>query len=425
MTAQDEIEPKLISMGCRLNIAESEAIRQNLIQSGANTDNLIVVNSCAVTNEAVRQTRQAIRKAKRDHPDKNVVVTGCAAQVDPDMFEAMPETAGVVGNFDKYDVANFKFGVDTNLPDIRVSDIMQVRETAPHMVSAFTERSRAFVEVQNGCDHRCTFCIIPYGRGNSRSVPAGQVVDQVKALVDKGFQEVVLTGVDVTSYGPDLPGNPSFGQLISRVLENVPGLARLRLSSLDGIEVDDRLFDLLTGDKRIMPHVHLSLQSGDDMILKRMKRRHSRQQAIELVARLKSVRPEIVIGADIIAGFPTETDDMFANSIAILDQCDVIHGHIFPYSPKKGTPAANMPQVDGRKIKQRAKLLRTKVAERAEKWKKSLVGTRQNVLVEASGIRGYAENFAQVKLDKLAPEGKIAGVEISGMVGGNLMGTAV
>ena len=296
--------PDIISMGCRLNIAESEAIRQTIKASRINADQLVIVNSCAVTNEAMRQTRQAIRRAKRDNPDKTVVVTGCAAQVDPDMFANMPETSGVIGNFDKYDADNFKFGLDSNKPDIRVSDIMQIRETAPHMVSAFTERSRAFVEIQNGCDHRCTFCIIPYGRGNSRSVPAGQVVDQVKALVDKGFNEVVLTGVDVTSYGPDLPGSPSLGQLVERVLKHVPDLKRLRLSSVDGVEIDERLFDILTGENRMMPHVHLSLQSGDNMILKRMKRRHSREQAIELVARLKERRPEIAIGADIIAGFP-------------------------------------------------------------------------------------------------------------------------
>ncbi len=422
MTAQGKIEPHLISMGCRLNIAESEAIRQNLRQSGTDVDNLIIVNSCAVTNEAVRQTRQAIRRAKRDHPHKNVVVTGCAAQIDPAMFQNMPETTGVVGNFDKYDPNNFKFGPGTNLPDIRVSDIMQVRETAPHMVSAFTQRSRAFVEVQNGCDHRCTFCIIPYGRGNSRSVPAGQVVDQVKALVDSGFQEVVLTGVDVTSYGPDLPGSPDFGQLIERILDNVPGLPRLRLSSLDGIEIDERFFDLLTTEKRVMPHVHLSLQSGDNMILKRMKRRHSREQAIDLVTRLKDARPEIAIGADIIAGFPTENDNMFKNSMDILDRCDVVHGHIFPYSPKKGTPAAKMPQVDSNIIKERARSLRAKVKKRAEKWRDGLIGSRQKILTEKSGLSGYSENFVQVKLDNITAEAKVIEVEIIDHLNGELIG---
>lgn len=417
--------PDIISMGCRLNIAESEAIRQSIATSNVNADQLVIVNSCAVTNEAVRQTRQAIRRAKRDNPDKEVVVTGCAAQIDPAMFDAMPETSGVVGNFDKYDADNFKFGLETNKPDIRVSDIMQVRETAPHMVSAFAERSRAFVEVQNGCDHRCTFCIIPYGRGNSRSVPAGQVVDQVQALVDKGFNEVVLTGVDVTSYGPDLPGNPSLGHLVERVLKHVPDLKRLRLSSVDGVEIDDRLFDILTGEQRMMPHVHLSLQSGDNMILKRMKRRHSREQAIELVARLKEKRPDIAIGADIIAGFPTETDAMFANSMDIIDQCDIIHGHIFPYSPRKGTPAANMPQVKGPVIKQRAKLLRQKLASRAQVWRDNLVGTQQNVLCELNGKAGYAENFAHISFEETMSEGQIIPVEVISSDGQKLIGRKI
>lgn len=399
--------PEIISMGCRLNIAESETVRQGLLNSGIDGDNLIIVNSCAVTNEAVRQTRQAIRKAKRSNPDKNVVVTGCAAQIDPQMFQQMPEADAVVGNFDKFDPANFKFGLESNLPEIRVSDIMKVRETAPHMASAFAERSRAFVEIQNGCDHRCTFCIIPYGRGNSRSVPAGQVVKEIKALIDKGFNEIVLTGVDVTSYGPDLPGKPTLGMLLENILKQIPELPRLRLSSIDGIEIDDRMFDLLTGESRIMPHVHLSLQSGDDLILKRMRRRHNRDQAIELVSRLKAARPEIAVGADIIAGFPTETEAMFAQSLDIIGRCDVVHGHIFPYSPRKGTPAEKMPQVGGMTIKERAKLLRKKVAYKRQHWLQNLIGSTQNILVENSGKAGYAENFARVELDKPALEGQI------------------
>jgi threonylcarbamoyladenosine tRNA methylthiotransferase MtaB len=414
--------PEMISMGCRLNIAESETLRQNLVASNIDGDNLIIVNSCAVTNEAVRQTRQAIRRAKKANPDKNIVVTGCAAQVDPEMFAAMPETSAVVGNFDKYDAGNFKLGLHSNRPDIRVSDIMRVTETAPHMVSAFADRSRAFVEIQNGCDHRCTFCIIPFGRGNSRSVPAGMVVDQVQALVDKGFQEVVLTGVDVTSYGPDLPGEPTLGMLVERIVNHVPDLPRLRLSSLDGVEIDDRLFDLLTGEQRLMPHVHLSLQSGDNMILKRMKRRHNREQAIDLVERLKAKRPEIAVGADIIAGFPTEDDAMFANSLTIIEQCDVVHGHIFPYSPKQGTPAAKMPQVDGHVIKERAKILREAVSRRALNWRRSLVGSRQNILAEMSGDAGYAENFVRVQLDSPASKGEIVPIEITGMQNKKLIG---
>jgi len=413
---------EMISMGCRLNIAESETLRQNLAANNIDGDNLIIVNSCAVTNEAVRQTRQAIRRAKKANPEKNIIVTGCAAQVDPAMFADMPETSAVVGNFDKYEAANFKLGLHSNRPDIRVSDIMRVTETAPHMVSAFADRSRAFVEIQNGCDHRCTFCIIPFGRGNSRSVPAGLVVEQVQALVDKGFQEVVLTGVDVTSYGPDLPGEPTLGMLIERILKHVPDLPRLRLSSLDGIEIDDRLFDLLTGETRMMPHVHLSLQSGDDMILKRMKRRHSREQAIVLVERLKAKRPEIAVGADIIAGFPTETDAMFANSKSIIDQCEIVHGHIFPYSPKQGTPAAKMPQVDGQVIKERARILRKTVARRANDWHRRLIGSRQRILAEMSGNAGYAENFARVRFDAPANKGQIVAVEITGVQDKQLIG---
>jgi|TARA_R100001244_G_scaffold96522_7_gene72305 threonylcarbamoyladenosine tRNA methylthiotransferase MtaB len=414
--------PEMISMGCRLNIAESEKLRQNLAASNIGGDNLIIVNSCAVTNEAVRQTRQAIRRAKKDNPDKNIIVTGCAAQVDPAMFAAMPETSAVVGNVDKYDPANFKLGLHSNRPDIRVSDIMRITETAPHMVSAFADRSRAFVEIQNGCDHRCTFCIIPFGRGNSRSVPAGMVVEQVQALVDKGFQEVVLTGVDVTSYGPDLPGEPTLGMLIERILKHVPQLKRLRLSSLDGIEIDDRMFDLITGEERLMPHIHLSLQSGDNMILKRMKRRHSREQAIGLVQRLKSKRPEIAIGADIIAGFPTEDDAMFANSLSIIEQCDIVHGHIFSYSPKQGTPAARMPQLDSNVIRQRAKILRQAIAGRAHGWRQALIGSRQNVLAEMSGDTGYAENFARVTFDAAATRGNIVPVEITGIQDKQLIG---
>ncbi|MEO9469290.1 tRNA (N(6)-L-threonylcarbamoyladenosine(37)-C(2))-methylthiotransferase MtaB [Parasphingorhabdus sp.] len=414
--------PELISMGCRLNIAESETIRQSLKAGHVPVDDLVIINSCAVTNEAVRQSRQAVRRAKRDNPDKKVIVTGCAAQVDPDMFAEMPETAGVVGNFDKYEPDNFKFGLESNQPDIRVSDIMKVRETAPHMISAFTERSRAFVEIQNGCDHRCTFCIIPYGRGNSRSVPAGQVVSQIQALVDQGFQEVVLTGVDVTSYGPDLPGKPTLGQLVERILTHVPDLPRLRLSSLDGVEIDERLFDLLTGEARVMPHVHISLQSGDNLILKRMKRRHSREQAIELVADLKSARPEITIGADLIAGFPTETDAAFANSLDIIDQCQVVHGHIFPYSPKKGTPAALMPQVNGNIIKQRAQHLRAKISEKQRIFKADLIGSAQKILAERGGKAGYAENFAHIEFDRTVPEGQIIPVMVAANEGGTIIG---
>uniref|UniRef100_UPI0035931A39 tRNA (N(6)-L-threonylcarbamoyladenosine(37)-C(2))- methylthiotransferase MtaB n=1 Tax=Blastomonas sp. TaxID=1909299 RepID=UPI0035931A39 len=338
--------PKIIAMGCRLNIAEGEAMRDLT----AAHDDLVIINSCAVTNEAVRQTRQAIRKARKARPDARIIVTGCAAQTDPAMFAAMPEVDRVVGNIDKLDITSFAPRANDR---VRVSDIMAVRQTAPHLATAYAEHARAFVEVQNGCDHRCTFCIIPFGRGNSRSVPAGAVVDAVRALVERGYAEVVLTGVDVTSYGPDLPGSPTLGMLIERILMLVPDLPRLRLSSLDGVEIDDRLFDLITGEPRIMPHVHISLQSGDDMILKRMKRRHSRAQAIALVERLKARRPEIAIGADLIAGFPTEDASMHAGNLSVLDACDVVHAHIFPYSPRAGTPAARMPQLDRALVKAR------------------------------------------------------------------------
>ena len=293
---------EIITMGCRLNLAESHALAEQL----GDASDLVIVNSCAVTNEAVRQTRQAIRQARKRRPDARIVVTGCAAQIEPQTFEAMAETDAVIGNVEKQSPA--LFAIDG--PKVRVSDIMAVQATAPHLATAFSGNTRAFVEVQTGCDHRCTFCIIPYGRGNSRSVPAGQVVEHVQRLVDRGIQEVVLTGVDVTSYGHDLPGRPDLGLLVERILRHVPGLPRLRLSSIDGVEIDARLFALITGEPRLMPHIHLSLQAGDNMILKRMKRRHSREQAIEIVARMKAARPDIAIGADIIAGFPTEDNKL-------------------------------------------------------------------------------------------------------------------
>ena len=407
--------PEIVSMGCRLNIAEGEAMRIMLAAS----DDLIVINSCAVTNEAVRQTRQAIRKARKARPDARIVVTGCAAQTDPAMFANMPEVDRVIGNIDKLNATSFDTRANAK---VRVADIMAVRQTAPHLATSFAEHARAFVEVQNGCDHRCTFCIIPYGRGNSRSVPAGAVVDAVRALVDSGYAEVVLTGVDVTSYGPDLPGSPTLGMLIERILKLVPGLQRLRLSSLDGVEVDERLFDLITGEPRIMPHVHLSLQSGDDMILKRMKRRHSRRDAIALVERLKARRPDIAIGADLIAGFPTEDEAMHANNLSILDACDVVHGHIFPYSARDGTPAARMPQLDRALVKARAAQMRQAAQARAANWRTCLIGTRQMMLVERDGRTGHATNFARIALPAAddAHIGQVVSVLITGHTGATL-----
>ncbi|MGZ8337209.1 MAG: tRNA (N(6)-L-threonylcarbamoyladenosine(37)-C(2))-methylthiotransferase MtaB [Allosphingosinicella sp.] len=417
---------EVITMGYRLNAAESEAMRR----LAAGTDDLVIVNSCAVTNEAVRQTRQAIRKAKKARPDARIFVTGCAAQIEPGTFAAMPEVARVLGNREKMLAENYiptvradpveaqpfffrdeegrkglrqaqaerSLGFGLSSPEIRVSDIMAVRKTAPHLAVGFAERARAFVEVQNGCDHRCTFCIIPYGRGNSRSVPAGLVVERIRALVGEGHREIVLTGVDVTSYGADLPGAPTLGQLIERILRHVPELPRLRLSSLDCIEMDERLFALATGELRFMPHLHMSFQAGDDMILKRMKRRHSRADAIATVARLKALRPEIAIGADLIAGFPTESDAMHEGSLRLIDECDIVMGHIVPCSPKPGTPAARMPPVDPQRVKTRARALREASARRRAAWLAGMVGTRQRVLVEREDGGGHAENFAPVRV---------------------------
>ena len=404
---------EVITLGCRLNAAESEAMQR----LAAGEKDLVVVNSCAVTNEAVRQTRQAIRKAKRARPDARIFVTGCAAQIDPESFSAMSEVARVLGNREKFDPASFL----GDTARVRVSDIMAVRETAPHLVTGFAERSRAFVEVQNGCDHRCTFCIIPFGRGNSRSVPAGLVVERIRALVGEGHREIVLTGVDVTSYGADLPGSPSLGQLIERILHHVPDLPRLRLSSLDCIEMDERLFDLATGEPRFMPHLHMSFQAGDDLVLKRMKRRHSRADAVATVAWLKAKRPEIAIGADLIAGFPTETEAMHANSLRLIDDCDIVMGHIFPFSAKNGTPAARMPRVEPELVKARARRLREAAARRKAAWLQDLVGTRQCVLVEREDGSGHAENFAPVRAIG-APVGEITNVRIDGVENGILIG---
>ncbi len=403
--------PHLVTLGCRLNLAESETIRA--INAGRDR---IIVNSCAVTAGAVAETRRAIRRARRDQPRAELVVTGCAAQIDPAGFAAMPEVDRVIGNGDKLDPAAWAPGALAP-----VSDIMRVMRTAPHLATSFADHVRAFVEVQNGCDHRCTFCIIPYGRGNSRSVPVAAVVARVAMLVDAGHREIVLTGVDLTSYGPDLPGAPGLGALIEAILHEVPGLARLRLSSLDSIEIDDHLFELVTGEPRIMPHLHLSLQAGDDMILKRMKRRHSRADAIAIVTRLKARRPEIAIGADLIAGFPTETDAMAADSRALIDECDIVHAHIFPYSPRKGTPAARMPQVPHEVRRARAAALRARAAERRAAWLDTLVGSVQPVLVERPGTRGHAPGFAEIDCPAL-PVGAIVPLLVTASDGTRLTG---
>ncbi|MGE0740797.1 MAG: tRNA (N(6)-L-threonylcarbamoyladenosine(37)-C(2))-methylthiotransferase MtaB [Hyphomonadaceae bacterium] len=378
--ARDRADVEIVTLGCRLNAYESEAMRA--LATKAALANAVIVNTCAVTGEAVRQARQTIRRARRERPDAEIIVTGCAAQIDPQSFAAMPEVSRVIGNAEKMRAESFAGAHER----VSVSDIMAVRETAHHLIDGFSERTRAYVQVQNGCDHRCTFCIIPYGRGNSRSAPAGDVVEQVRRLAGNGVPEIVLTGVDLTSWGGDLPGQPQLGSLVARILKLVPELPMLRLSSLDAIEMDEQLFELVTQHERVAPYLHLSLQHGDDMILKRMKRRHSRAQALDLCQRLKSARPEIALGADLIAGFPTETDEHFANLISIVDECGLAFVHAFPFSPREGTPAARMPQVDRRVVKERAAKLREVGAAALARHLDGWVGREADALVERDGF---------------------------------------
>ncbi|SDI69361.1 MULTISPECIES: tRNA (N(6)-L-threonylcarbamoyladenosine(37)-C(2))-methylthiotransferase MtaB [Bradyrhizobium] len=410
----------VLTFGCRLNAFESEVIAQEAERAGlADT---VVINSCAVTNEAVAQARQSIRRLKRERPDVRIVVTGCAAQTQPDMFAAMSEVDRVVGNDDKMRGQAWRdarsafdggFGIEAS-EKIAVADIMSVKEMAPHLLDGFkTGLPRVFVQVQNGCDHRCTFCIIPYGRGNSRSVPMGAVVDQVRALTAHGHAEIVLTGVDMTSYGADLPGEPKLGQLTKQILRHVPELKRLRISSIDSIEADRDLLDVIADDARLMPHLHLSLQSGDDLILKRMKRRHSRRDAIEFCAHVRRLRPDIAVGADIIAGFPTETEEMFSRSRDLVDECDLTFLHVFPYSRRPGTPAARMPQVAGEAIKQRAKRLRAAGEAALQRRLASETGATRQVLIE-SGSQGRTEHFLPVAI-----EGEMPGAVMALVVTGN------
>jgi len=388
----------ITTFGCRLNTYESEVMRERADEAGL--DDAIVFNTCAVTGEAVRQARQAIRKARRDNPDRTIIVTGCAAQTEPQTFAAMNEVDLVLGNAEKLTADAYRtgpdFGIDAS-EKVRVNDIMSVRENAPQFVEAIEGRTRAFVQVQNGCDHRCTFCIIPYGRGNSRSVPMGAIVDQVRRLVENGYREVVLTGVDITSFGADLLGTPRLGTLVRAVLRHVPELDRLRISSIDSIEADEELMRAIAEEERLMPHLHLSLQSGDDMILKRMKRRHLRADAIAFCQEARRLRPDMVFGADLIAGFPTETDAMFEQSMAIVDECDLAHLHVFPFSPRTGTPAARMPQLERALVKQRAARLREKgEAARLACYGRD-VGEIRSVLVERPG-HGRTEHFAPVQI---------------------------
>jgi threonylcarbamoyladenosine tRNA methylthiotransferase MtaB len=384
-TKPPRADVEILTLGCRLNTYESEAMRA--LAGEAALSNAVIVNTCAVTGEAVRQARQAIRRARRERPHAEIIVTGCAAQIDPASFAAMPEVTRVLGNAEKMRAESFA----GDHARVVVSDIMQVRETAHHLIDGFSERTRAYVQVQNGCDHRCTFCIIPYGRGNSRSAPAGDVVEQVKRLAANGVPEVVLTGVDLTSWGGDLPGTPQLGALVARILKHAPDLPMLRLSSLDAIEMDEQLFELVTQNERIAPYLHLSLQHGDNLILKRMKRRHSRAQAIELCQRLKTARPEIALGADLIAGFPTETEAAFVNTLSLIEDCGLAFVHAFPFSPREGTPAARMPQVDRRVVKARAARLREAGAAALARHLDAWVGREAMALVERDGVARLAD----------------------------------
>lgn len=412
----------VVTFGCRLNALESEVMRGRAAQAGL--DNAILINTCAVTNEAVRQARQAIRKARREHPDARIVVSGCAAQIDADAFAAMPEVDLVLGNTEKLQAASYRvpdFVGDTS--EVRVNDIMSVTETAGHLVDGLDGRARAFVEVQNGCDHRCTFCIIPYGRGNSRSVPMGAVVDQIRRLVENGYAEVVLTGVDITAYGADLPGTPTLGKLVKAILRQVPELRRLRLSSIDSIEADDELLQAIAEEERLMPHLHLSLQHGNDMILKRMKRRHGRADSVRFTDTVRRLRPDVVFGADIIAGFPTETEAMFAQSLSIVDDCGLTHLHVFPFSPRPGTAAARMPQLDRGAVKERAARLRTKGAEAFGAHLAAERGALRYVLVETGGV-GRTEHFTPAQIAVGVP-GEIVAARIVGQHDHSLVATPV
>ena len=400
-------EPEFVTFGCRLNTYESEVMRDHAAKAGMK--DAIVFNTCAVTAEATRQARQAIRKAHKDKPEAKIIVTGCAAQTTPEMFADMPEVAMVLGNEEKLQPRSW-------LPDgndrVRVSEIMSPRKNHLHMIEGLTERTRAFVQVQNGCDHRCTFCIIPFGRGNSRSVQIHEAVDQVRRLVANGYAEVVLSGVDITSWGADLDGAPKLGALVNRILKEVPDLKRLRLSSIDSIETDPELMDVMAGEERLMPHIHLSLQSGDNMILKRMKRRHAREDSIAFCHELKARRPDMVFGADIIAGFPTESEAMFENSLGIVDDCGLTYLHVFPFSPRPETPAARMPQVDKGLIRERAQRLRLKGQERLAQFLNSSVGATQRVLVETPNS-GRNEQFATVRFSQSLTPGAIVKAQVT------------
>lgn len=398
-----------MTLGCRLNAYESEVMRQHAAAAGLGET--VIVNTCAVTGEAVRQAAQTIRKLRREHPGARIIVTGCAAQVEPARFAEMAEVDHVIGNAEKMEAATFRSLTIADSERVQVNDIMSVRETAPHMIDGFGTRARAYVQVQNGCDHRCTFCIIPFGRGPSRSVPAGEVVAQIRRLVEAGYKEVVLTGVDITSYGTDLPGEASLGRLVRQVLRHVPELRRLRLSSIDQVEADPHLLDALAEEPRLMPHLHLSMQAGDDLVLKRMKRRHLRADAIAFCAEARRLRPDVVFGADLIAGFPTETPEMFANTVRLVEECGLTFLHVFPFSPREGTPAARMPQVARSEIKERAQRLREKGGELLGQYLAGQRGAEVEVLMEGAGA-GRTPQFAEIVMEQSASLGAAEFVQV-------------
>lgn len=417
-------EPEIVTLGCRLNAYESEVMRRHAAAAGLGE--VVIVNTCAVTGEAVRQGQQAIRRLRRERPGARIVVTGCAAQTEPERYAAMAEVDHVFGNGEKMQAATWGRLSTGGSERVEVNDIASVRETASHMIDGFGTRARAYVQVQNGCDHRCTFCIIPMGRGPSRSVPAGEVVQQIARLVEGGLGEVVLTGVDLTSYGTDLPGGASLGRLVKQILRHVPALKRLRLSSIDQVEADSHLLDCLAGEPRLMPHLHLSMQAGDDLVLKRMKRRHSRAEAIRFCAEVRRLRPDVVLGADLIAGFPTETEDMFARTLDMVEACGLTYLHVFPYSPRAGTPAARMPQVDRAAVKERAKRLRAAGDTAQARYLDGLEGREVEVLMESDSI-GRTPQFAEVALadSPVCLPGSIVRARAGRRQGGRVLGLAL
>ncbi len=411
--------PKIVTFGCRLNSYESEVMSEHAANAGL--ADAIIINSCAVTSEAVRQARQTIRRMRRENPDKKIIVTGCAAQIDEAQFSQMGEVDFVIGNTEKMKAETFAGIAGGGQVRSDVKDIMTSRETPDHLISKFGNRARAYVQVQMGCDHRCTFCVIPFGRGNSRSTPADEIVKQVQHLVDHGYSEVVLTGVDITAYGRDLDEQLSLGGLVSYILKLVPDLKRLRLSSIDSVEADEPLIEAIAHEPRLMPHLHLSLQAGDNMILKRMKRRHSREDSIEFCQSILALRPEIVFGADLIAGFPTETEAMFENSLALIDECQLTFLHVFPFSPRPGTPAAKMPQLERQVVKERAARLRAKGNERLTAYMNTLEGAPVELLMERDSV-GRAENFMEVRVDGPYQPGSVVRARVTEVADGRLRG---